>query len=110
MKLTKSQLKEIIREELTLLKETTATSLKPDMGGYDDKEFLKIIIKMSIDELNSLLDKSKSDLKWLNSNSKGILGSFNRKDAQWVKVRIRFINDVIKNKKKDPNFSPEWLK
>lgn len=99
-----------IKSYQEFINESTATSLSPSMGGYDDKEFLKIAFSMSLDELNTLLDKSKNDLKWLNANSRGILGTFNRKDAQWVKTRMTLIKDVIKNKKKDPEFIPDWLK
>lgn len=65
---------------------------------------------MNIEELEVLLSKSEDDLKWLKANSKGTLGLFNKKDAQWVKNRISFIKDLIKRKKKDPDFIPDNYK
>ena len=92
------------------LNESASIVMSLELGGYDDKQFLKTIWKLSIEELNSLLEKAQSDLKWLNGNSKGILGSFNRKDAQFTKSRITWIKDVIKHKQNDPEFIPDWLK
>ena len=65
---------------------------------------------MSIDDLEKLLLTSIEDLKWLKKNFKGTLGLFNRKDAQWVTSRIKFIKQIIASKKKNPDFIPDHHK
>jgi hypothetical protein len=104
---------QFINEKYDLLIESNINILSPEMGGSgpDPKGFLKIIWELSIKELETLLSKSQDDLKWLKANSRGTLGAFNRKDAQFVTSRISLINDLIKRKKKDPNVEkPDWLK
>lgn len=105
MKLT--ELKTIIREEIQKLYEVDAKILSNEFGGYDDSKFLKKIWYIEISELEKLLNQSMTDLKFLKANSKGIIGSFNRKDVQWVTGRIKYIQQVIKSKKKEPNFVPD---
>ena len=87
-----------------------AQVISKELGGFDDKEFLKIVWNMDISDLETLMDKSKSDLKWLKANSKGLLGTFNRKEAQWVKSRISFIDEIIKSKNKDSSYIPDNYK
>lgn len=65
---------------------------------------------MSIDDLQKLLQISIEDLKWLKKNSKGILNLFNKKDAQWVTNRIKFIKQIISSKNKNPDFIPNHYK
>lgn len=84
-----------------------ARVISKEYGGFNDSDFLKIAWKMDIGDLEKLLDKSTGDLKWLKANSKGMLGAFNRKDAQWVKSRINFIKDIIKSKKNDKDYIPD---
>ena len=84
--------------------------LSDEFGGYEDKEFLYKAWRMKSEDLTTLLDTCKSDLKWLNKHSKGLLGAFNRKDAQWVRSRIGFIESIIKRKKTEPDFIPDFLK
>ena len=106
----KSELRQIIREEVNRLNESVATVLSRDLGGYDHSDFLHVAWHMDIVELESLLEKSKYDLKWLNAHSRGIMGLFHKKDAQWVKTRIKFLNQIITSKKKDSEYIPDNYK
>jgi hypothetical protein len=106
----KSELQQIIKEEISKILNEDAKVISKEFGGYNDSEFLKIAWKMSIDDLEKLLLTSIEDLKWLKKNSKGTLGLFNKKDAQWVNSRIKFIKQIINSKKKNPNFIPDHHK
>jgi len=87
-----------------------AVVLSKELGGYDHSKFLKIAWSLSIEELKSILSQSKFDLKWLNGNSRGLLGTFNRRDALFVSSRITLLEDLIKHKTKDPNFITDHYK
>jgi hypothetical protein len=102
----KQELKQIIKEEIHKVLNEDAKVISKEFGGTNDSEFLKIAWKMSIDNLEKLLLTSIEDLKFLKKNSKGTLGLFNRKDAQWVTSRIKFIKQIILSKKKNPDFIP----
>lgn len=106
----RSELRQIIREEISKVLNEDAKVISKEFGGINDSEFLKIAWKMSIDDLEKLLQTSIEDLKWLKKNSKGTLGLFNRKDAQWVTNRIKFIKQIISSKKKTPDFIPDYYK
>lgn len=106
----KSELKQIIKEEIDKVLNEDAKVISKEFGGTNDSEFLKIAWKMSIDDLQKLLQTSIEDLKWLKKNSKGTLGLFNRKDAQWVTNRIKLIKQIINIKKKNPEFIPSHYK
>jgi hypothetical protein len=108
MKITKEELVTIIKEVIN--ESYTSKVISKEFGGTDDSQFLKIAWKLSLDELQDLLATSISDLKWLKAHSKGILNSFNRKDALWVAGRIKFIQQIITSKKKNPNFIPDIYK
>lgn len=84
--------------------------ISKEFGGIDDREFLKIVWKLTIDELDQLVLSSLADLKFLNKNSRGIFGVFNRRDANIVKGRINWVKQIIKSKKKNPDFIPEPFK
>jgi hypothetical protein len=109
-KITKSELKQLIKEEINKILSEDAKIISKEFGGYNDSEFLKKTWKMSLEELESLLTISIDELKWLKKNSKGTLGLFNRKDAQWVASRIKFLKQIISSKKKNPNFIPDHHK
>lgn len=94
--------------ESQLSEEVKVTS--KEFGGYDDSEFLKIAWKMSIDDLEKLLLTSIDDLKWLKKNFKGTLGLFHKRDAQIITNRIKFINQIIASKNKNPDFIPDHYK
>lgn len=84
--------------------------LSKEFGNYDDKIFIKKLWDMSVDELQKLVDETTKDLKWLKQRSKGLLGAFNRKDAQHVTWRLNTIKKLIADKKKNPNIQkPDWL-
>lgn len=108
----RSEIKALIKEVLEDNKSLTGNSkiISKEFGGIDDREFLKIVWKLPIDELGQLYLSSLEDLKFLNKNSKRMMGLFNKKDASLVKSRINFIKDIIKYKKKDPDFIPEPFK
>jgi hypothetical protein len=106
----KFELKQLIKEEITKVLNEGAKVISKEFGGTNDSEFLKIAWKMSIDNLEKLLLTSIEDLKFLKKNSKGTLGLFNRKDAQWVTSRIKFIKQIILSKKKNPDFIPDHHK
>jgi hypothetical protein len=106
----KSELQQIIKEEIHKVLNEDAKVISKEFGGTNDSEFLKIAWKMSIDNLEKLLLTSIEDLKFLKKNSKGTLGLFNKKDAQWVTGRIKFIKQIILNKKKNPDFIPDHYK
>ena len=106
----KSELKQLIKEEIHKVLNEDAKVISKEFGGTNDSEFLKIAWKMSIDNLEKLLLTSIEDLKFLKKNSKGTLGLFNRKDAQWVTSRIKFIKQIILSKKKNPDFIPVHYK
>lgn len=97
-------------EEFTLNEGYDSAALTKEFGGYDHSSFLKIAWYMDIDALEKLLDTSNKDMKFLKANSKGILGSFNRKDAQFLKNRIDFIKEIIHDKKEDPDYVPDHYK
>ena len=103
----KSELRQIIKEEIHLLNEADIKALRKEFGGYDDRVFLKKVWHMSLDELNDLLKVSLLDMKWLKGNSKGTIGLFARKDAQWLKSRIDYIKQIIKSKTKRPDYVPD---
>jgi hypothetical protein len=105
----KSQLKQLINE--CILEESYVSQvLSTEFGGYDDMAFLKKTWRMSVEELLPVLEKAKSDLKWLNQNSKGLMGLFNKKDARWVRNRIKWIDSIIKKKQKDSTYMPDMVK
>lgn len=104
-----SDLKQLIRECI-LEEEYVSQVLSTEFGGYDDMSFLKKTWRMSVEELLPILEKAKSDLKWLNRNSRGLMGLFNKKDAQWVRCRIKWIDSIIKKKQKDPTYMPDMVK
>lgn len=80
--------------------------LSKEYGEYDDKMFFYSAYRKTPEELENLLDTSKKDLSWLKKHSKGLFGAFNRKDAQWVQVRINWIKDIIAAKKKN---GPDYI-
>lgn len=106
----KSELRQLIREEVNRLNESVATIVSRALGGYDQIEFLRIAWNMELTDLESLLEKSKYDLTWLRGNSKGVMGLFNKKDAQYVKSRINFLKEIITSKKKDSEYIPDQYK
>ena len=106
----KSELTQIIREEIFKVLNEDAKVISKEFGGTNDSEFLKIVWKMPINDLEKLLLTSIEDLKWLKKNSKGTSGLFNKKDAQWVTNRIKYIKQIISSKKKNPDFIPDHHK
>lgn len=108
----KSQLRQIIEEEIKYVLNESSNILSKEFGGYDDKEFLKIVWKLSIPELENLLNASKIELNWLkNQGPKGkIMGLFNRRDISIMKNRIEYLNGIISDKKKNPDFIPDFVK
>jgi hypothetical protein len=93
----------------SLLNEVASILLSNEFGGYEDTAFLKVVWKMSIEDLQELLIKAESDLSWLKKNStkKGILGLFPRKDIQILSGRIKYIGQIIDKKQNDSNFIPD---
>lgn len=85
-------------------------ALSNDFGGYDNSKFLRISWHLGIDELEYLLKVTSSDLKFTKAHNKGILGAFNRKDSQFLKSRIEFLNQIIASKKSDPSYIPDAYK
>jgi len=74
--------------------------LTDDFGGRDDVAFLKKINGMSLEELLPVLETAKKDLKWLynNSRGKGVMLLFMKKDALWVRQRVKWLEETIKKK------------
>lgn len=108
----KSELREIIREEVRkIMKDTRitelATILTGHFGGYDNTDFLKAIWKMSLPELEDLLEKTTDDLKWSKSHVSGRMLSYYREDEKWIKIRMEWIEDVIESKKENPTYIPK---
>lgn len=93
-----------------LIEDSIYKAFTEDLGGYDDKKFLQKAFALTIVELTDLLKVTLEDLKQANRGSTGFYGSIRRKDAQFLKGRIRLIKSVVKSKKSDPNFVPEWLR
>jgi hypothetical protein len=111
----KSELKQIIKEEIkTIMNESSESSriFSKELGGPDDREFLKIVWKLSIPELEELLAEAKTDIIWAkNLGAKGaIMGTFNRRNINLIKIRIKYLNEIISYKKKNPEFIPDQYK
>lgn len=108
----KSELRQIIKEEIKYVLNESSNILSKEFGGYDDKEFLRIVWKLSIPELEKLLNTSKTELNWLkNQGPKGkIMGLFNKRDILLIKTRIKYLNEIISSKKKNPDFIPDFVK
>ena len=83
-----------------------------EFGGYDDANFLKIVWKMSIEDLKTLLEETLSNLKWIkNVGPKGkIMGTFTRRDIQLLNSRIKFLKEIIKSKIENPEYIPDYYK
>ena len=97
----------------TLLKEEfTPQVLSTEFGGWDDMEFLKKTWNMPIEELYKILEKAKSDLKFLNnmSRTRSVIRVLYKKDAQWVRARVGYLEGIIKKKKVDSSFRPDMIK
>ena len=85
--------------------------VSPQYGGYEDKEFLKIAWKMSIQELESLLQDTIKDIGYYkNSNRHGLFGSLDRKLVIIAKNRMEYLKQIINKKQTDPDFYPDFLK
>jgi len=78
--------------------------------SYEDSEFLARAWYMTIDELEALLSFTPKELKFAKSVSKGFIGVFGRRDALVIKIRTRWIKEIIKSKKKDHDFVPDIYK
>lgn len=83
--------------------------LSKEFGDYDDAAFLKVVWNMSLQDVQTLLSNTAVDLKWFkNFQLKGkIMGSFSRRDLKIIKNRIKWINQIIASKKKNPDFIPD---
>lgn len=96
---------------LHILTESTSKVLSKEFGGYNDSDFLKVIWKMPIEDVEELLKGTLVDLKWSKSLlPKGMVGMFAKRDIQIVNSRIKFLKQVIAYKQKDPNFIPDSFK
>lgn len=85
--------------------------VSPQFGGYEDKEFLKIVWKLSIQELESLLQDTIKDIGYYkNSNRKGLFGALDRKLVNIAKNRIKYLKQIINKKQTYPDFYPDFLK
>jgi len=76
------------------------------------KIFLKIVWHYDIDKLNKLQKMIKNDLSTVKSllTSGMVLTPFYKREKNVLEVRLKFIKDIIKDKKKDPNFIPDFVK
>jgi hypothetical protein len=112
LKMKQLELRQIIKEEISKVLNETSKIISDEFGGIDDSKFIRIVWKMSLDELKNLLDETQSDLKWTkNIAPKGkIMGLFTRRDIMMIKSRIKFLNQIISHKEKDPNFLPDFIK
>lgn len=98
-----------IFENKQILTESPAKILSNDFGGNNDSEFLKIVWKMSIEDLEKLLKDTLSDLVYIkNVSPKGkIMGLFTKRDILFIKSRIKWIKQIISSKKENPNYIPD---
>jgi hypothetical protein len=108
----KSELQQIIKEEISKILNEGAKVLSQEFGGYDNVEFLKVVWQLSLSDLKKLLEDTISDLVYTkNIGPKGkIMGSFTRRDIDIIKNRIKFLKQIISHKEKDPNFLPDFMK
>jgi hypothetical protein len=108
----KSELKQLIKEEITKALSESTTILSQEFGSYDDAKFLKVVWRMSISELEKLLENTISDLTYAkNVAPKGkIMGTFARRDIEKIKGRIKFLKEIILSKKNNPEFIPDYYK
>lgn len=89
-----------------------ASEIEDMLYSYgNDMELLSVLWKVSADVLGDLLKKAEDRLSWLKKNPiKGVTAAFYRRDVDVLKGKIRLIKDVIKHKKRDPDFVPDWVK
>jgi hypothetical protein len=95
-----------------ILAEAESKILSQEFGGTDDVTFLRVVWKMSIEDLEKLLEETLSDLKWTkNLGAKGkIMGIFNRRNIQLLNFRIKLLKQVIESKRKNPEYIPDSFK
>jgi len=89
-----------------------ASEIEDMLYSYaNDMELLSVLWKVSADVLGDLLKKAEDRLLWLKKNPiKGVTAVFYRRDVDVLKGKIKLIKDVIKHKKRDPDFVPDWVK
>ena len=96
-----------MRNLSSYLNENKVTS--KDVTKGTDKDFLKVAWKLSLDDLEKLLKDTESSYK-NTGNIKGVLGTFDRRSKNIMKVRMKFIKDIINSKNENPDFIPEFVK
>ena len=89
-----------------------ASEIEDMLYSYgNDMELLSVLWKVSVDSLEDLLKKAEDRLSWLKKNPiKGVTAIFYRRDMDILKSKINLIKDVIKHKRRDPDFVPDWVK
>jgi hypothetical protein len=99
---------EYINESIT---DGTMTIMS-DEFGKTDKEFLQIIWHMSLSDLEDLLKTANTDLKDYKRvyPQKGTISALYRREANIAEGRIRFLEEVISDKKEDPDYIPALYK
>ncbi len=87
-------------------------TIMSDEFGKTDTEFLQIIWHMSLTELEDLLKTANEDLKNYKRvyPQRGTISAIYRRVAQIAEGRIRFLKEVISDKKKDPDYIPAYYK
>ena len=95
-----------------ILAEAESKIFSQEFGGYDDGNFLRVVWKMSAEDLEKLLEETLSDLKWTrNLGAKGkIMGTFNRRNIQLLNFRIKLLKQIIESKRKNPEYIPDSFK
>ena len=110
MKITKEQLRTLIREEIKNNKIFIPSSnyLKSGVLNYDDKEFLKIVWHFDIDTLNKLVPLVEEDINNMKPMvaRKSILRQLYKRELFFLNDRLKMIKQIIRNKIKDPNYIP----
>jgi hypothetical protein len=83
-----------------------------EFGGANDIEFLRVVWKLSVEDLERLLEEAVFDLKGnKNLGVKGkIMGNFNRREIQLLNYRIKLLKQVIQIKQKNPEYTPDSFK
>lgn len=95
-----------------ILAEAESRIFSQEFGGANDADFLRVVWKMSAEDLEKLLEETLSDLKWTkNLGAKGkIMGTFNRRNIQLLNFRIKLLKQVIQSKRKNPEYIPDSFK
>ena len=108
--------KYLVENKLTnnskILAEAESKIFSQEFGGANDADFLRVVWKMSAEDLEKLLKETLSDLTWTkNLGAKGsIMGAFNIRNIKLLNFRIKLLKQVIESKLENPEYIPDSFK